>query len=366
MAIDPVTGSLIASAASQGAGSILGGLFGASGGLSTGDLVLPTYDTQSDPGLSAAQFDALSLLGFGNPLSVAGPLDSLVNRINGTTVDEKTKRRALRYVRSLQTAAAQGNDLSTADQFGRGRLNQVIARLGLTEQDVFDTLNQQREFDARQKVLADRLGPLNQDTILGRAQAAAAAGQLLGSAGNFATGGQPNDFTQSLLDRIDRNIADQREQLMLQAQFGGFNPSAGLEGIQRMTQDRELTALTQAVQAASALTQGLAQGNQLAQSAAGLNSGAALQSLGLAAQQSMAANHLAQQSSINRADSMANGIAGGFGAIGQGFGLGAVMANDRAIAGMQNQPNSFGNTYIGSGSPGYNPTGFVSQLFGGK
>lgn len=369
MPVDPVTASLIAGSASQSAGSMLGGLFGASGGISTGDLVLPTFDAQSDPGLSAAQFDALNLLGFGNPLSVAGPMDSLINRINSTTTDEKTKRRALNYVRSLQKAAASGGDLSMVDKYGKGRLGQIISRLGLTHRDVKDTLAQQQEFDARQKLLANRLGPLNEDTILGRAQAAAASGRLLGAAGAFASGDAPNAFQKSLLDRIDRNIADQREQLMLQAQFGGFNPSAGLEGIQRMTQDRELTALTQAVQAASALTQGLAQGNQLAQSAAGLNSGAALNSLGLAAQQAMAANHIAQQSSINRADSLANGISGAFGGVGQSLGLGAVLANDRAIAGMQNQPNLFGNTYIGSGSPGfqgYNPTGFVPQLFGGR
>lgn len=316
MAIDPMTAMMMGGAGAQAGGSILGGFLGSSGGISTGDLILPSYDSSNDPGISAAQFDAMNLLGFGNINNVAGPLANLINRINATSTEEKTKRRALKSLGLY----AQGQE-----ETNPGRLDQVLSRIGISRAQLDDVLAQDKDFRAQQSAIYNQLGPMNRDAILGRAQAAAAAGRLLGGAGAFATGADPTDFQQSLLDRVDRNIADQREALMLQAQYGGFNPSAGLEGIQRMTADRELTALTQAVQAATALTQGLAQGNQLAQQAAGLNSGAALQGLGIAAQQSMAANQLAQQSSVNKWDSLANGLAGGLGALGQGLMGSAIL-----------------------------------------
>lgn len=322
-------------AALLGTGSqVAGGVMGSQGGVSPGSIISNNYDPTLDSALQAAKFDAMNQIGFGNVNQLAGPFASLVNRVNSTAVDAKTKRRALKYLLNQQRIATgqepdirktptkpglgyESDEVYTPDAF-IGRWRQVAQQIGMTDADLPAIFAQEAEFKAQQKRLSDAgLGRLNEETILNRAGAAASASRLLGEAGRYATGGEASGFQNSLLDRLNRGINDQEEALMLRAQFGGFNPAAGLEGIQRMRQDSSITALTQAVQAAAALTSGLSGGNAVAQGAAGLGTNASIQSLGLAAQQANAANQLAQQSSINRADSLANGIAGGGNALSQ-------------------------------------------------
>lgn len=309
MVLDPATMAAISGGISA-AGNLAGGFLGAQGGLSPGEMIIPSFDVQGDPGLAAQQYDALNQLGFGNVNSVPGPLAQLVNRINGMSLDEKTKRRALVSLADIAAGRSESRP---------GRLTQVLSRLGMTREDVYSIVQQDAQFRDQQAKLAERLGVMNQDTVLNRARAASAASQLLGEAGQYATGGQPSNFQQSLLNRLNRNIDEQEQAYLLRAQYGGFNPAFGLERFQQARQDSELTALTQAVQAAAALTGGLNQGLQAAQTSAGLNSGASMNALQIAAQQAQAANALAQQTSINRADSLANGVAGAANALGGGF-----------------------------------------------
>lgn len=224
-----------------------------------------------------------------------------------------------------------------------GRLNQALQAVGLNLDDIKAKLAEKVAFDKRMAALKSAgLDELGTQTIINRAKASANAASLLGDAGRFATGGDPSEFQSGILDRLNRNYNDQETALMLQAQFGGFNPSAGLESLRRMRGDSELTALTQAVQAANAISAGLSGGNQLAQSAAGLGTNAGINSLGIAAQQAAAANRLAQGTSINRADSLANGVAGGLSGLGNTL-LASTYLNQRS-PGYTNGSSSGGSS----------------------
>lgn len=334
--MDPMTMAAIGGGAMNAGGSIAGAFMGA-GGLNTGDLIMPTYDPMNDLGLSSSLFDALNQIGFGNIQNVPSPIQQLVNRINSLSIDEKTKRRALTALPKAIKKMPQGTKLS--DVYRGGRLNTALKKMGLSQSDLMNTIRQDADFKERQKVLYDQLGPINTDTILNRARASASAAQLLGDAGRFATGADPTAIQSGLLNRINRGIDDQEQAYLLRSQYGGFNPAAGLEGIQRMREDSDLTALTQAVQMAAALTGGLSGGSQVSQSASGQMSNASLGALGIAANQAQAANALRQQASLNNSDSMANGISGAFGGIGNGL----------MSAGMFNAMSNMGK-------PAFNPT----------
>lgn len=322
MVLDPATMAAISGGISA-AGNVAGGFLGSLGGISQGDMIIPSFNAAGDIGLAGQQFDALNQIGFGNVAQVPGPLEQLVNRISGLSIDEKTKRRALGALREMADNKSVRNP---------GRLTQALTRLGLNESDVNDILAQDAQFRQQRNSLAERLGVMNQDTVLNRAKAAAAASQLLGEAGQYATGGQPSNFQQSILNRLNRNIDDQEQAYLLRAQYGGFNPAFGIEQFQRARQDSELTALTQAVQAATALTGGLSGGLQAAQAGAGMSSGASMNALQIAAQQAQAANALAQQSSINKYDSLANGVAGGANALAGGFMSAGLLSQPKPAA----------------------------------
>ena len=198
-----------------------------------------------------------------------------------------------------------------------GRLKAALGAAGIGLNDLAEVVKQSDEFNAQIKRLKDAgIGGLNEKAILGRANAASTAAGMLGEAATYASGGVPSAFQNSILDRVNRDIKDQETKTLLQAQYGGYNPGEALMGIQRMKTDSNMTALSQAIAAANALTAGLAPGLNAAQSAAGMGSNAANNSLGIAAQQATAANSLSNASSINRADSLANGVAGGANQIG--------------------------------------------------
>ena len=228
-----------------------------------------------------------------------------------------------------------------------GRLQNALRSAGISLEDLQNTFKRQAEFKAQiERLRAAGLDKLSENTILNRAQASASAASLLGDAGRFATGAAPTEFQSGLLDRINRNINEQEQQYLLRAQFGGFNPGVGMRDFQNMRQDSDITALTQAVQAASALMGGLQGGTQGAQQAAQQSSNASLGALGIAANQAMAANQLGQNASINRADSLANGVSGGLNQISQSILLSQIFGKQ---SGAPAATRSVGGTGTESG-----------------
>lgn len=355
---DPMSLLMALGAGAQSAGSLAGGFLGGQGGLNPSEMIMTTFNSANDLGLQSSQFDALNQIGFGDIANVPNPLQQLLNRVEALPIDNKAKRRAINGI--VRTFSGD------ADRVRQKETNAVLRRLGITPAELPALMERNAAFQTRQRELQERMAPLQDQTILNRAQAAQSASQLLGDAGRFASGGPASDFQTRIMDSLNRGINDQEEALMLRAQFGGFNPAAGLEGIQRMRQDSEITALQQAIQAATALTAGLNAGNAQAQQSAGLNSNAALNALGIASQQAMAANQLAQQASINRADSMANGISGAMGSLGQAAmlpGLFGMMNQQPQQSPMSSSFGTFGgpgstaNQYstMAARTPGFNP-----------
>lgn len=403
-------------------GQVAGGILGAQGQVKPSDMINPSYSPYLDYALRAAQYDALNGIGFGSLSSIPNPIQQLVGQINGASIDNKTKRRALLALQNIASDPTLIDDPygtgfsrdeifeanKTGAPFGRvvtrgpegmgsakgglagagiglaagggplgavlggilgsesendtaptglpvkniGRLNAALQAVGLNLDDVRAKIAEKADFDRQMQKMRDAgLGDIATQTVINRARASGDASKLLADAGSFATTGQRSDFQTNILDRIRRDISDQEEALMLRAQFGGFNPSAGMESLQRMRGDSELTALTQAIQAATALTTGLAQGNQMAQSAAGLGTNAALGGLGIASQQAMAANQIAAAGAQNRADSLANGVAGGLSGLGNALMLPSILGGYGAApaTGGLNQ-----STYLGGS--GWQPT----------
>lgn len=355
--VGPVIGGAL-----QAAGSIGGGLLGAQGGGGQGKT--SSYNPNLDYALQVAQYAGLDPLGFGTINNIPDPYQQLIGRLQSTPMDKKTLRRAIEALNNIRADRSLLNDpyglnVSTGDvreawktkqapngrvfQTGGntgvdlgenqgylagfkgslpvkniGRLENALQSAGLSLGDLNDMFQQQEEQKAQiERLKAAGLGRLNEETILNRAKASASSAALLGDAARFATGADPSEFQTGLLDRINRNINDQEQQYLLRAQFGGFNPGQGMRDFQNMRQDSELTALTQAVQAAQALLGGVQTGTAGANQAAQQSSGASLGALSAAVNQATAANQLSQNASINRADSLANGFAGGANSIGQ-------------------------------------------------
>lgn len=354
------------------AGSVAGGLLGQGSG---GQGKSVNYNPALDYALQVAQYSAMDPLGFGTINNIPTPYQQLINKIQTTPMDSKTRRRAISALDALR------NDPSLlADPYGRnftqdqiaaawrgqgvpegrkfvfggkgaqsvgedhgpaqgitgslpimnlGRLQNALAGSGLTIDDLQQIFKQDAEQKAQiERLRAAGLGRLNEDTILNRAQASAAAGALLGDAGRFATGADPSAFQSGLLERINRNIDEQEQAYLLRAQYAGLNPGMGLQQFQQMRQDSEITGLTQAVQAAQALLGGLQGGTQGAQQAAQQSTNAATGALGIAANQALAANQLAQNAGINSSTSMANGASGAFGNLGQSLLLSSLFSQN--------------------------------------
>lgn len=334
------------------AGQIAGGFLGAQGGLKAGDIIMPTFNTANSLGLQSSEYDALNLLGFGDIANIPSPLQQLIGQIEALPIDNKTKRRGLNGIVTMMHG-------KPIDNVRKIETKAVLKRLGMLPKDLPSLIQRNQEFESRMTQLKKQLSPLQDETILNRAQTAQAASQLLGDAGRFTQGAPASSYQTAIMDMLNRNINDQEEQLMLRAQFGGFNPAAGLEGIGRMRQDTEMTALQQAIAAATALTAGLNAGNTQAQQASGLTANATLNSMGIAAQQAQAANQLAQQSSINKWDSIANGVSGASNMLGAAGILGMMGGGSSAPStfGQMGGPGSTANQYATMNSQygGWNP-----------
>lgn len=350
-------------------GSVAGGALGAQGGGRASDAVSSYYNTSLDYASQASIYDALNQIGFGNVNNIPSPYQQLIGQLEGIPLDAKTRRRAISTLNNIRSDMSlytdpEGRNLtpeqldilrnggrlpgrlndyptrkllnpSEFDPYyaqhgnptqGLGRLEQALGAAGLSLQDMQKTFSQQKQFDDQiERLRAAGLGQMNEESIINRARANAAANSLLGDAGRFATGADPTEFQTGLLDRINQNINEQEQQYLLRAQFGGFNPGQGMRDFQNMRQDSDITGLTQAVQAASALLGGLQGGAQVSQQAAQQSSGSALGALGIAANQAMAANQLGQNASINRADSYANGASGAANSLSQSLLLSSLF-----------------------------------------
>lgn len=313
---DPVTLSLLAGGLFSGGGSIAGGLLGQQSNSSANN-ILPTSDPQNNLALQSSLFDALNQIGFGDINTIPDPGARLTNQINALAIDEKTKRRGLTGLRQ----ALNGRPITRKQD-----LRAVLSRVGLSMKDLPSILEQNEQFNAQQAGLSDLAG-INSSTVLNRAKAAENAATLLNSASQFGTTGATSAAQRGFRDQIDRNLDDQEEQLLLQAQFGGFNPSAGLEGLQRLRGDADLTAMLQAIQSAGAITQALNLGLGANQTGAGQSIQADQGALSIAAQQANAANAIRSNIDQNNATSLANGVSGAFGAFGNALaGAGLVSA----------------------------------------
>ena len=344
MAFGAVLGGLV-----QAGGSIAGAELGQAS-FSQGQQTFPSLDPRNNIDIASQSFDALNQIGFGDINDIPSPYARLVGQINSLPLDEKTKRRGLI---SLQEFMA-GSD---APNLGR-YLNAVLARVGLNISDLGRLRTQQSAFLDQQAGL-QKLAGINQSTVLNRASAAQAAAKLLGDAANVATGGQRSELDNQILNRINRSIDQSEERTLLQGQFGGFNPSAGLEGIANLRADSQLRALEQSLMMSSGITSALSGGLSAAQISAQISSGANQGALSIAAGQAQAANALQSGVNINNSDSRAAGYGGAFGSVGQGITIASIL-NSR----------DQGATSPGfSDGGGFNPnisSGFTSSALSGR
>lgn len=330
MPIDPVTLSMAAGSALNAGGQIFGGLMGASGQMSPGDMIMPYFDPSMDAAFMAQQFDALNMLGFGNIYNNPGPYQELIGRINKSNLSERTKRRAQLYVQN-QMQQARNQPLIRGDDpnYRRDRWIETSKKLGVTDADLASIISRQNEFEAQRQRLSDAgLGKLNEQTILGRAQAAASAAQLAGAGASFATSGDVsnNPLIQSLLDRDNRQLQNLEQRLGMMANFGGLSPANFAQTLSDAQLDQQIRVLEQALGASAALSGALQPGQAANANNGQLNANAAQ----IVASQAQAANQLRAQIADNQATSLANGVSGGLGALGSDLSsLGGMLANQR-------------------------------------
>ena len=350
-------------------GSIAGAELGQASS-SQGDLTLASSDPRNNLELAASNFDAFNQLGFGDINNIPSPFQRLVDQINSLPLDEKTKRRGLIALQRFMDVGVRP-DLIERKNFGDAKtfdkyLGAVLSRVGMTFSDLDVLMERQDAFKEHIAGLQDLAG-INADTLRNRARAGQTSSQLIGEAADIASRGQGgeafNKRLATIRGQIDRSIDQSEERTLLQGQFGGFNPSAGLEGIANLRADSELRAfeqsLMQSLSFASGITGALNSGLNAAQNSATLSVGANQGALTTAANQANAANQLMANLAINNSDSRAAGYSGALGAIGQGITIASIL-NSRDT----------GTTSPGfSDGGGFNPnisSGFTSSALAGR
>ena len=339
-------------------GQIAGGVIGSSGGLSSGDLTQSTFNPTFDAALQASQFDALNQIGFGNINNTATPFDRLIQEIQGLSIDNRTKRRALRSLNQLKNEKQERNP---------GRLTQVLRELGMTRDDVQGVLDQQALFKQQQDDLAAAgLGGLQQQTVLDRARTGQTAAELAAGAADFArTGSATNPLQQNLLARDDRRLADLQDRLGVLGNFGNLNVNQLGESLIDAKLDQNIRLIEEQLGIAGGLSASLQPGLVGSQAAAGQSTGTTFNAAQIAAQQAAARNSLLNANSQDRAGSLASGIAGAAGSLGSGlanfgaaggfgsFGGGPSLADGGSNAAARNQDRASGQgnfTGFGGGS----------------
>ncbi len=313
-----------------GVGQLLASLLtGGTGG--SGDIVTPIFTPGADPLIAGTAFSAADLLGVGDVSTLPGPIEQLIGEIKATGIDAKNKRRGLETIRFIRESGIRDKEAleKAGVPFGKP-FNAVLSGTGRTIDDFFDILDRDEEFIKSRDVLAEQSKGLNESTILNRMRTAQTASDLLGAAAGFADTGQPQTpLQEQLLSRINRGITDQESQLLLRSNFGGFQPGAGLDLIQRAREDAPLTAIEQALAVAAGLTEGLGGGLELAQTSANTQVNAGLGAAQIASNQAIAANNIRAQSELADKTNLAEGITGLFGSVGTGLST-AALSFDKA------------------------------------
>lgn len=333
-------------------GQLAGGILAAKGGLSNGDIVNPVFDPNLNLAYQASQLNALSGLGFGDINSLPNPVQQLVGRIQGASIDEKTKRRALVALQGIQSGIGGGADFNSAfaDTKNPGRLRQVMTRLGLTDADISKTFDSNAAFNRQIKQLNDAgMGGMNIDTILSRYRAANDASRMIGDASQYGQTGQANGLVGSLLNQDNRQLERFATRAGLQAQFGGASQAAAQKAISDAQLDQQLRVIQQAL----GLSSGIQAALNPATAAAGAASAGNANAAQIAAMQAQAANSLRNQSSADRALSLGNAISGAAGTVGSG------VSDLNNVLGML-----LGNNFQGNGSLGSMGIGSAVNGFG--
>lgn len=303
-----------------GTGQLIGGWAG-SQGLEAKDLVLPIFDPSLDLATQAAAFNNMSGLGFGQIGSLPDPIQQLLGRIRAASIDEKTKRRAITGIQGTANRVTRG--MSVDDALGKiknpGRVDQVFRQLGIDNRNVSlpKAFEDRRRFDEQiGQLKALGLDDMNLETIKSRFQAATKASQLIGEAASFGGGGQPtSDIGRQLLELDKRRGDELRDQLGVQANFGGINPAAMTDMLSDYELDRNLRLMEQALGISGALNSALSPFTQ-----GGAATGAATANAAqIAAQQAAAASQLRGQLRADEAGSFAAGLSGALGSLGSGL-----------------------------------------------
>lgn len=370
MAVASMMGSLISAG-----GQLAGGLLGRASN-SSANTVVPINNRNTDLATQAALFDSLGQIGFSDPglLSQLGPYDQLISQINAMPITEKEKRRALAEIRTMRGE----RNLSGKKTPDRSHsLDQVLKRLGKTIEDVKNTFTAQTEYENKLKNIGVE-GPFQEDVIRDRLAASSNIASLARGISSGEGSELQNRFRQQILRDSQRGINEANERLLLQAQYGRFNPSAGLERTAQLDSDSylnaELGSIERALQVGGGVANLLGIGGRSGLAAGQLSSNVNQGALGIAANQAAAANALNQQLNINNADSIANGFAGAGNALGSGVAsTGLDSAIGTALGGSQDITGG-NTTSVGGYAPaagnyqpasgGYQPTtSVIGSLF---
>ncbi len=337
--------------------NVLGSLLGASGNLaggflsqisnSAGDQVTPFRLPEANFSLQSSLFDQGGQFGFGNfdLLRQTGPLNRLIDQIQALPMSERNKRRALEALKNIKSgdldfdqprgliadkadvarsivkrAEVNKNNIKRLERgtlakplpeilvegeffetdagprTGLGALNSVLKRIGLTAGDLDAVFSRQEEFDVEFNKLNDEFGTFQGDVIRDRLSAAAG---IANTAAGFATGESSalqDRFREQILRDQGRILDDSEETILLQSQFGGFNPGSALEGIQQQRSDLPLDAELRSIERSFAVSSGanalLNPGSAGAIGAGALAQSANQSALTTSANQAIAANSL--------------------------------------------------------------------------
>jgi hypothetical protein len=307
-------------------GSIGGGFLAQAGGLSEGDMILPTFDPRFDPSLVGQEQDALGLIGLRDVNRLVTPLEEIINKINALPKNTKQKRRAMLALQQLRDGVE--------PEKGNQALDGILKMVGMDRVDLQEVFDRDTAFREQRQRLSDAgLGGMQEQTILSRAQAQANAAEMLAAAGQFgATGEAQNPQQQAIMDRIQRTIDDTREAALLRAEHAKFNPAIAEERLVDAELDKGLQGFLESLQQSVGITQALSAGLKPAQHSAAMTTTASNNALSIAAQQAMASNQLANANSMNDALSMASGVSGGAQQAGQGAMAASILGSSAPAA----------------------------------
>ena len=326
-------------------GQIGGGLLAAQGGLNSGDMINANVNTALDPYLTGFSNDAAALIGRDDVNREPDPWQQIVGQIERLPLDEKTKRRAL--IELGDRAAGR------PERYGGVYTEAAISRLGLTGEDLTRTLQQTQEFQARQDRLSGQSQGLNERIYLDRLNAAAEASSQLGAAAGFAAGGTPvNELQRNLKARDDQQLADLRDSLLTNANFGNLNPGAAYKTIADQELSQDLRLIEQSLAVSQGLTGAFGAGNAVAGGGATANASAVQGAAQIAAQQAQATNALRNSTSIDNALSLGQGIAGAANTLNNGLLLSGGGGGSGGSGGF-----SLSSIFGGGGSNSLNSSG---------